>query len=586
MRIDSIPCLRSLFLIRNLALVLWQTSLAGCLVVCLFGSLVGCKDKLASGHYEGNLWHPVNQERVQESVKIEVSSLQKNAFLIDVKTLDGVSAFAASFYLLKTKQLKIYSNFLELDGVLADSVRRAEFKDPEFDGEAQCFRSRQDLPVENTLEFCFKRDRFFLEIYDQAHTSIFEMSANSFTVEPPFTLEDPLTLSLTEAVEIAFQRNFSSRIAYQQALQARFAAMAAYLNLVPHLTTNLIWNTAPNYITYIATLQGLVPFLLPSYWFQAKEASLDQEIRDLALVVMRANLVTTVEELTYSLKRDEAVVEALQGFLRETQSFQERLNRGDLSVESQRLLREVADFTAEALTSDLGDMGKLIRQDRFSLAQALGFHNIEAIQEVNIDQEVLTIDLAVPIDPHATAQLATERAFELRQLDDLRKIARLKKLQNYFIWLDPTGDPKQSLGLNTFPQQKQLKSQVLELEIEREETKTRIYQNTFKLALDYNESIQSFRDIQKDLDLIQFNFQEILSDAIQGHPVHLECLKTEAQKYSASLVARQMILANYRIARAKKDRFLLAGYYSQILPRLQKLPEFRQSRLGKFMRKS
>ena len=562
--------------------------LAG-LLLCLTACLTACKDKLAPGHYEGNLLREINQVKIPEPVKIQITTLRKNSFLIEVKNTEGISILRTTFDFLKAPQLKITANFLSQDPIIATSMDQAQFRDPEFDKNAQCFRGlfkpsqaasekfSQTTSPTATLEFCFKTDRFLFIAYDEARTPVLELSASMFPEEEEFKLEDPVTLNLSGAVGMALQRNFASKISYQQALQARFTATAAYLNLVPHLTTNLIWNAAPNYITFIATLQGLVPFLLPSYWFQAKEADLDRDIREFAWLIMRANLASTTEELTYSLNRDESIVTALKAFLNEVQDWQTQLllneswneNWGGQLGESKTRLLDASHFILKALTSDIGDMGKLVRQDRFSLAETLGFHNIEAIQTIGIDQESLPIDLAVPVAPHAMAQLASERSFELKQLDNLKSILRLKKLENYFNWLDPSGDPRQSLGLNTFPQQSQMASQALELEIQRDETKTRLYQTAYKLALDYNEAIETYDGIKRDLDDIHFDLHEVLAEAVLGIPIDVEALQAQAQKYSASLIARQTILANFRIARAKKDRILLAGYFSQILPRLQ-----------------
>lgn len=533
-----------------------------CLFLCLF--LTGCPNGLMQGHYEGNLLRKSGERWEQEPVKIEMIRSDKNSFLFDVKTPNGVERLKATFHLLKSKQFEVQSEFLGSVPILAEPVNRELVQGLEGDQKTQCYKY-QGVKI---LEFCFRSDRFLLRAFDQGYLNAIELSGDYFAQETEFTLEEPVQLTLTQAVRQSFQQNFDSRIGYQKVVQARLAATTAYMNLVPHLTTNLIWNAAPNYITYIATLQGLVPFLLPSYWFQAKQASIEREIQEMSLLIMRANLVSTVEELAYALKRDEGIVADQQRFLREVLEFQAFLNQRTLPVEAEQLLRELSEFMKVALTSDIGDMTKLVRQDRFSLAESLGFHNIEAIKSIEIDQEHLPIEQALLVDPKELADLAIQRSFELKQLEDLKRIAKLKKLQNYFIWLDPSGDPNQSLGLNTFPQQKKAKSQIQELEIEREKSKTTLHQNAYKLSLDFNEAIQSHQSLRDGLGPIRFDFQEIVSEAISGKPIHSDNLKWRAQRYSAGLVAGHVTLANFRIARAKRDRFLLAGYYSELLPRL------------------
>ena len=534
----------------------------------------GCRGQLNPGHYEGSLLQNLQEEVLEQAVKIEVKKLNNTAISIEIKNSSGIRIAKASVRRSKRHQIEIESDLLSKYPILAN---RVESNDPEkYDNNTRCYSTYSSV----SIEFCFRKDRFLLQVVDQSHNPILRLSANAFEEEKKFELEKPVKLDLTKAIALAFAQNFDSKIAYEHVLQARYAAMAAYLNLVPHLTSNLIWNAAPNYITFIATLQGLAPFLLPSYWFQAKEASIDKEVKELSLIIMRANLATTTEELTYSLQRDTSIVSSEQSFMLQVLDFQTKVIQSTISEHPKTHLLELAQFILESLQSDLGDMSKLIRQDRYSLAQTLGYHNIEAIETIRIDQENLTIEQAskLSVDPHWMAGLASERSFELRQLDDLKRIAKLKKLENFFIWLDPTGDPKQSLGLNTIPQQAQASSQLREIEVQRDQLKTLIYQNAYKLALDYNEAIKSHGDIKRDLDVIDFNLDAVLSEVLNGAPVHLASLKDRAQKYVASLIARETSLANFRMARAKKDRYLLMGYYTQLLPKLQY--EIGQNRLS------
>jgi hypothetical protein len=135
--------------------------------------------------------------------------------------------------------------------------------------------------------------------------------------------------------------------------------------------------------------------------------------------------------------------------------------------------------------------------------------------------------------------------------------------------MDPTGDPKYSLGANTFPEQKKAESQMLELQIQRDRTKTDVYQRAYRLAQDYNEAIQTYYQISQEIDTHTTFFNNLIQDALSSKPVHVGNIQWVAQKYGASLVAKHVTMANFRTARAKKDRILLSGIFLQLLPRLE-----------------
>jgi NAD dependent epimerase/dehydratase family enzyme len=98
--------------------------------------------------------------------------------------------------------------------------------------------------------------------------------------------------------------------------------------------------------------------------------------------------------------------------------------------------------------------------------------------------------------------------------------------------------------------------------------KTAVYQGAYKLALDYNEAIQTFSSIKKTADQVSFDFDKILAKALAGKPVKLKHLTKQAKNFIASRIAIHASLANFRIARARKDRYLLSGYYTELLPQI------------------
>jgi hypothetical protein len=528
------------------------------LLFVLSAGLAGCRHELKPGHYEGTCLRGTADGITQEAITIEVSRDRDQVLSLELLNQSGKRLSNATVRKLKNQQIEIRSQLLSAKPVLATLV-----KDSKPDKRQTCYAN-----LELSLDFCFKSHQFLLQILDQQKLPILQISGNAFGNVEPLTLEAPVTLKLSDAVQLALTQNFDSRIEYEHVVQAGFAAKAAYLQLVPHLSSNLIWNASPNYITFIATLQALAPFLLPTYWFDARSAGLSRDVEDIAQILMQANLATSIEELTYSLLRDQEIVAQHHAFAEELNQFQEKIRRTNLPAATSQLLMEFSATTLEAATSDQGDLEKLIRQDRFSIAQTMGYHSLEAVAGMTLDRELVPAEQATYEDPIALGNLAMQRSFELEQLKALKRIAALKRLQNLFAWLDPTSDPKQSLGLNTFPQQKSITSQVKEIGIREEQEQTLAHQRGYQLALDYNEALTTYHSIRKDLAKNTLNLDLLLLRAQSGENFDLADLKAQGLKHLATQVATESTLANYRIARAKKDRLLLQGYYLLLLPRL------------------
>jgi hypothetical protein len=103
------------------------------------------------------------------------------------------------------------------------------------------------------------------------------------------------------------------------------------------------------------------------------------------------------------------------------------------------------------------------------------------------------------------------------------------------------------------------------------------------LALDFNEAYHTYYEVTKELNDAHFDLNQVLQDAKDGRLQKLDVLKENAQAYVASFVAQHTTLANYRIARAKKDRFLLSGFFAEVGPRLRNSMRLKKDRsfLGK-----
>ncbi len=336
-------------------------------------------------------------------------------------------------------------------------------------------------------------------------------------------------------------------------IQARSAATAAWLNLLPHLTSNLIWRAPlPSYVSVIATLQGLTPFLLPNWWLDAKISSLQTKVTQDSLSIMQADLASTIEQLFYAYERDSKVLCAYQKVSTNTLNFSEIQN------------------WIQPLQSNLE---QVLKRDRYAISLALGKHNPEAVAAISLDGEVESLQQAMPISEKALADRARRRSFELDQLDYLIQISKIKTLELYFTWLDPSGDQRVGLGFNLIGQTRGARSQTEELKIQKEQTEAVIYKNAYLISLEYNTALNLSKNF-KSQEQIESTWQKIEQDLKPGKAQEsalADSFKALVQSYLSDVTQYETQLAAFRVARAKKDRLLLEGHFEDLLPQLPSL---------------
>ena len=516
--------------------------------------LMGCRNKLTPGHYEGSLFWKGYSQSNSQPVGIDISYIQtesKKRTQVEIRNIDGnlVTTIYASVSSFKSIDI-------EIPAIRSQSFHLEKMKFEDQERNLKCYSSKK---TEWTVQLCFDDMRFQLKVMGQDGSSVMSLLADAFTKEPEFILEPSIELSLDQAIQRVLGLNLDARIGFEHVLQAKHAVTAAYLNLIPHLTTNLIWNADPGYISVIATLQGLAPFVLPSYWLQAKESQIDLKIKEDAETILRADLASMVEQLAYGFDRDYEIIQTYDQTLATLNQFKnyikDKEKNGELPSGSAHSLRSIR----KRLLSDQKKIQHLLQEERYTVSQALGFHNPEAVTRIYV----------LPLDPSLkpkilvkseVASLAIRRSFELHQLENLKKIAQLRRIELYFTWMDPTGDPKSGFGFNTIAQLKISKSQMRELELRKEQIEQTIYQNAYRIVDHYNSTLDYMSQLDSgSLFLDQDLYRTLKASLHEGFVLEkIDSLIKESVSEQIGFLAN---VSAYRIAQSKIDRMILSGYY-------------------------
>jgi hypothetical protein len=148
----------------------------------------------------------------------------------------------------------------------------------------------------------------------------------------PHAWEVPAHYTQREAMSRAFTESFDSRAIYERQIQARHAARASYLNLLPHLSMSSILSAvAPSVTGLLGAIGDLVPFLLPNRWLQAKSAAHQSQAQRQALALMRADAAAQVEGLSYALERDFQILAHYRTLMDLAVQTRDKLQRIELS---------------------------------------------------------------------------------------------------------------------------------------------------------------------------------------------------------------------------------------------------------------
>lgn len=527
-------------------------------------ALTGCRHDLKPGHYEGNLIWQQSTTSSGDPIGIDVrfdhkaGELHPHQGIIELKDIHGDMLTVLGLENLQSSQFDL----------LLSAVRPEPFhlkRRPKTDGhpELRCFVHDTDW----IAEFCYEKNHLTLSVYDAGGVGVFKVMASNFVQEGFFPFEEPVSFPLSDAIRRALLGNLDSRIAFEHIVQAKYSVMTAYLNLIPHLTSNLIWNAQPSFITYIATAQGLVPFLFPSYWLEARQSQWDKKIKEDAEVILKADLAAMVEQMAYAYDRDQQIARIQDETLNSVVHYRAKLTdletQGKVRAGAAKSLKRLE----EKIKSDRQSVANLLREERYALSQALGFHNPEGVQGIEVP----------PFDPSACGEVmtredlaftASRRSFEVQQLDYLKKITSLKKVELFFTWIDPTGDPKSSFGFNTISQVKMANSQLHELELKREQLKIAIFQNAYRVADDYNATLEGLKQSLANPSRKDSDLDQILAHGLKTRRFMPKAITHHVRNYLSQEIGKIANVAAYRISRSKVDRLLLSGYFDLLLPHL------------------
>jgi len=319
-------------------------------------------------------------------------------------------------------------------------------------------------------------------------------------------LEATVQTSSEDLFKRALSQSFDAKIEFDRVVQAKKGAKLAWRNLAPHISMNsapIIASTTG--FGLLSAAGDLVPFLMPSRWFQAKQAKQQAEAEKDAFILLRSDVGNSVVNLCLSYQAD---IESLQQ-IQQTKDLtadlvgeiltQERLGRFFPGTSNDLLA------VHNSLEQMILAMKRGLISDRNAIAIAAGFYNPYAIDKVDLS---LNSDIKNPatINYDELVQDVYDHSFELKQIDHIVQSYRHALKARMFNWLDPEGDYTGALGIGTPVYIGIGKYQVKEWEDRREQLKALLLQ---KVATTYNDRQLAINLFQKSTEGLEIQNNRI-----------------------------------------------------------------------------
>jgi hypothetical protein len=387
------------------------------------------------------------------------------------------------------------------------------------------------------------------------------------------SVETNKTYSLDELVGRAKYLNYSSAQDAEKVFQAKQNIGVTRGNLLPRLNLkSLIGVFLEDFLPAVGTT---LPFLFPSNWFHWKVSKELYQAEKNSFASLRGNIMNSIEELYYLILRDQWVLDRLRKHLAWMKETQEGLKREEAVGILPQGTADYFGTSIALLERDRINFETLVRTHYSQLAQATALPPINGIREL-VPVEFPALDHVTPIDSSDFYKEAKEKSYEITSLNFLLKSAQYSQeaISYSFFDLDETS----GIGFGTPYQIEVAKSKQHEIQRKVEEVISLIELKSSFVETEHNQALESYRVATSGLNSIEKRLKWLIDRHLQGDGTmdenefvdQLIDLQYNIISFSAD---QATAIQGWRMAKAKMDRLLLKGYYSDLLAALPEEPK-------------
>ena len=422
-----------------------------------------------------------------------------------------------------------------------------------------------DLPSENRVEACWTGRSFDVKVKGAGENLLFGIHLNKDDVLP-FVQESGKDISITldQAMGRARFDTYRTQQAAQRVFRAKENISKAWGKLLPNISLSSITS-----LNLVDIASGFVSFIFPANWFYLQETKLDFSAEKAAYLSLRANEMNMVENLFYTVERD-------QMSLAETNL--ELKNMGDLyQVELGRQPMSPATIDGKTIddkNDDVADLGIYIStlteardllaatliEELAAVSHALAINPIPGIKSL-LPVEMPDLSKTAPEDARLLYGAAQTQSYEVESLKYLMRAAHTGRLTTAFSILNPSDfisvdASYASVSDTNTNDEKALSNRIDEIFSQIAETMANAV-SQYNLAL--------LLDVQ--LEKIIANLMPRLEKVKKQNDSDGSNLKLRIKlerELSDNHIKRIGNFHLYLISKAKINRFLLRDYYSNL----------------------
>ena len=379
------------------------------------------------------------------------------------------------------------------------------------------------------------------------------------------TMEAPRDYTLNQIVDHAIHQAFSSRVEFEKVTQSKLGAENAALNLLPHVGINTITSVFSLSLTsMIKAIGDVMPFLFPAKWTHEKEMRYAYDAEFNAWITMKADAGSIAEGLGETILEVQHSLRVLQVNKDEITLLRDQIREREKTGVVQIGTSDDISSVINSIDLNLTSLQLLTMETTASLAESAGFYNPRAVRNLLPSPRDSSVASPKAVNEGAISTQALERAYELRQLDDLVQVARTATTQRYFNWLDPNGDDNGNLGAGLPSYIEIGYSQIRELVDRRQQTQSQLLNKTNQEANNVKEAIIQWKFARQGQLISNNRIARIKTNIRLGINFEIANLVSALQEKVQNDLQLVQAEFNYQVAWARLSRLMYAGPYASL----------------------
>lgn len=391
--------------------------------------------------------------------------------------------------------------------------------------------------------------------------------------------------TLAELVELANRYNLENILQAQSVYQGREEILLNRGRLFPSFNMGTIIAGVDFPFGLTSEVGNLLPFLFPNNWYRLSKSETLFEAERLSYAALKANQVSLVEGLYYTILRDQGYQKSLDGHLERLMNLKNIMDRQfEMGIGTESPARYI-QLKISDITTDIISIEDFLVNQNTSIMRSIGASPSKGT--LQLAQVTLpNLNKATEIDLRGAENQAIAVSFERQTALQLELASQFQVGEATWSWLNPNSDPSFNIGLGwehaikieeLNGRQAQINRRIIENKIRQE-----LQSIESRLHLIFAQYVVDLEGLQSAEALLSFETERFQNgDDVKA--IELLDLSETILKFNVKLTALQY---SYLITMGKLDRLLLEGFYDAdtMLKLADALPEARE-RTNKLLNK-